>query len=190
MRNDKSETKSEKIVFGMGCFWCAEAVFSLVPGVKAVVSGYAGGELKDPTYEAVCTGNTGHVEVVSLEYDPRVVSLDKLLEIFFTAHDPTSLNRQGSDVGTQYRSVILCGSNAQLSAVQKFKEQLEIKGRFSKPIVTEIKLLENFYRAEDYHQQYFAKHPSQAYCQAVIRPKVEKVKLKIPGLIDSSIIID
>lgn len=169
-----SAARTELATFGGGCFWCTEAVFELVDGVKSSTSGYAGGTVPDPTYEQVCTGATGHAEVIQVEFDPARVSYEKLLEMFWKAHDPTTLNRQGNDRGTQYRSVIFYHSEAQKLAAEKSKRAAQPK--FADPIVTEIVPLTKFYRAEDYHQDYYRKHPEQGYCRVVIKPKVEKFK--------------
>lgn len=170
--------KHESIVLGGGCFWCLEAAYELVPGVKAVVSGYAGGHVANPSYEEVCSHDTGHAEVVRVEYDPKEVSLDELLNFFWTIHDPTSLNRQGDDAGPQYRSIILYSNPAEKAAAEKSKAAAQAK--YSDPIVTEIVPLQTFYPAEAYHQHYFANHPDQGYCRVVIRPKIAKAK-KILG---------
>jgi peptide-methionine (S)-S-oxide reductase len=165
---------TEKIVFGGGCFWCTEAVFSMFKGVVKTIPGYAGGHTKDPDYENVCAGDTGHAEVLQIEYDPSVVTLDKLLEIFFEMHDPTSVDRQGGDVGSQYRSIILYQTDEQKKNADSFIKSIQKK--YDKPIATEIKKLEKFYPAEDYHKDYFKKNPLQPYCIFVVRPKVEKIK--------------
>ena len=164
----------ENIVLGGGCFWCIEAAMQIVPGVLSALPGYSAGETKDPNYEAICTGKTGHAEVVNLEFDPEVISLDRILELFFKAHDPTQLNRQGNDIGTQYRSIILWTAPEQKQVIQTCidREQKTL----SAPIVTQVQELEEFYQAEDYHIDYFKKNPNQAYCQFVVRPKVEKVQ--------------
>jgi len=175
----KTNRPIERATFGGGCFWCMEAVFERVPGVRAVTSGYAGGHTVNPTYEEVCTGRTGHAEVVQIEYDPAQVRFEQLLEWFWKAHDPTSLNRQGADVGTQYRSVIFYETEEQKLAAEKSKA--EAAKRFSKPIVTEIAPLKAFYPAEAYHQDYYRKNPNAAYCQAVIRPKLEKLGSELPS---------
>jgi peptide-methionine (S)-S-oxide reductase len=159
--------------FGGGCFWCAEAVFQRIPGVKSVVSGFAGGTTQNPSYEEVCTGTTGHAEVIQIKFDPAVISYDKLLEIFWEAHDPTTLNRQGADVGTQYRSIILYTNDAQKQAAEKSKAQAA--SHYTSPIVTQIVPLAHFYSAEDYHQDYYNQHSHQSYCQFVIRPKLRKL---------------
>jgi peptide-methionine (S)-S-oxide reductase len=162
----------ERIVLGGGCFWCTEAVMELADGVVEVTSGYAGGDTADPTYEQVCTGDTGHAEVVAVDYDPTSVTLEGLLDVFFATHDPTALNRQGADVGSQYRSVILYGSAAQESAVRNYIEKAQES--LDDPIVTEVRALERFYPAEEYHQDYYEKNPDRPYCATVISPKVKK----------------
>lgn len=164
----------QRATLGGGCFWCLEAVYQLVPGVRSVTSGYAGGQTANPSYEAVCSGTTGHAEVVQIEFDPAVVSFEKLLETFWRVHDPTSLNRQGADEGTQYRSIVLCHDEAQKKAVEK--SMAEAQARLLRRIVTEVAPLKTFYPAEAYHQDYFRKHPDQAYCRMVIQPKVDKFK--------------
>ena len=173
-----SGTKTAKIVLGGGCFWCTEAVFKQLPGVVGVQPGYAGGKTKDPTYEEVCAGTTGHAEVVEVEYNPKNISLEKILEVFFLAHDPTTLNRQGNDVGEQYRSMVLFMSDEQRQIVESFISKLLRAGFYEDPIVTEVKPLNEFYAAEDEHHNYWRKHPKQAYCQLVITPKVEKIRQK------------
>jgi len=165
--------KLEVATIGGGCFWCAEAVFQRIPGVKSVISGFAGGTTPDPTYEQVCTGDTGHAEVVQIEFDPSIISYDKLLDVFWEAHDPTTLNRQGNDSGTQYRSIILYSNDAQKNAAEKSKA--EAAKHFSSPITTQIVPLTKFYSAEKYHQNYYNEHQSQGYCQFVIRPKLRKL---------------
>ncbi|HVV72040.1 MAG TPA: peptide-methionine (S)-S-oxide reductase MsrA [Verrucomicrobiae bacterium] len=167
----------ETATLGGGCFWCTEAMFQMLPGVKSVTSGYAGGTTENPTYKEVCTGRTGHAEVIQVEFDPAVVTYDKILETFWEAHDPTTLNRQGADTGTQYRSIILYNSDAQKAAAEKSKA--EAQKRFSKPIVTEIVPLTHFWKAEEYHQNYFRTNPNQPYCRVVIEPKVEKFEKKL-----------
>ena len=178
---NSSTNHTELATLGGGCFWCTEAIFQMLPGVKSVTSGYAGGTKENPTYKEVCRGDTGHAEVIQIEYDSKVVSYEKLLETFWEAHDPTTLNRQGADSGTQYRSIILYGSEAQKAAAEKSKA--EAQKQFSKPIVTEIVPLTKFYKGEDYHQDYYRANPNQPYCRVVIRPKVEKFekKLKAPA---------
>src|SRR5262245_21850313 len=168
---------TELATFGGGCFWCLEAVFERLDGVAAVTSGYAGGKKDNPTYKEVCSGNTGHAEVIQIAFDPKRVSYDKLLELFWDAHDPTTMNRQGADVGTQYRSVIFYHSDAQKAAAEKSKQTAQ--WRFPARIVTEIVPLTKFYKAEDYHQDYFRNHPNAPYCAVVISPKLEKLKPKL-----------
>ena len=167
---------TQTLVLGGGCFWCTESVFLQVRGLTRVESGYSNGQAPQPTYEMVCTGTSGHNEVVRLEFDPQQISLTELLEIFFLIHDPTTLNRQGHDVGTQYRSAIYCTTPAQLQAAQTLVHALDAAGDFGKPIVTEVQMLSNYARAEEYHQNYFAKNPGQGYCLAVAAPKVAKFK--------------
>lgn len=164
----------EPATFGSGCFWCTEAIFERVKGVKKVISGYSGGTVENPTYKEVCTGNTGHAEVTQLSFDPNVVSYDELLEIFWKTHDPTTLNRQGADVGTQYRSAVFYHNEKQKEKAEHYKKELEKAEIFDDPIVTEIVPFEKFYEAENYHQDYYANNPSQGYCAFVITPKVEK----------------
>jgi len=166
--------KTEIITIGGGCFWCMDPIFRMTPGVTDVVVGYAGGELTNPGYREVCSGTTGHAEVLQISFDPTVVTLEKIFEIFFTIHDPTTLNRQGADKGTQYRSIILYENNDQMIAVNTIIEKLNASGAWNDPIVTEVVPLEKFYPAEDYHQNYFNKDPQQSYCQIVIAPKIEK----------------
>lgn len=160
-----------------GCFWCLEAVFENVQGVERVVSGYANGSVSNPTYEQVCTGRTGHAEVVQIHFDPDVVRYEDLLSVFFSVHDPTSLNRQGGDVGTQYRSGIYTHTPEQQTAAVRKIADLNAEGLWAKPIVTEVEPLAAFYPAEDYHQGYFRSNPAQSYCAAVIAPKVAKFRL-------------
>lgn len=166
--------KTDTATFGQGCFWCAEAIFERVKGVQSVVSGYAGGSVPNPTYEEVCTGKTGHAEVVQIVYNPDIVSYDDLLKIFWKTHDPTTLNRQGADVGEQYRSIILYHNEKQKEKAEYYKNELEKSGAWDNPIVTQIVPFTKFYRAEDYHQNYFENNPNQGYCSFVIAPKVEK----------------
>ncbi len=167
------EKKLETATFGGGCFWCVEAVYQRVDGVKSVVSGYAGGSVTNPTYEAVCTGRTGHAEVCQIKFDPSVVTFDELLLIFFKTHDPTTLNKQGNDVGTQYRSVVFYENDAQREATEKMVYKL-LEDKVYRKIVTEISPLPDFYAAEAYHQNYFKLHPEAAYCKSMIDPKVAK----------------
>jgi peptide-methionine (S)-S-oxide reductase len=170
--------KLERIALGGGCFWCTEAVLDTLEGIAKVTPGYSGGTTLNPSYEDVCKGNTGHAEVVLVEYDPEQVSLEELLDVFFAMHDPTSLNRQGNDTGTQYRSIVLYGSEDQKATIDRFID--EISKTHDQPIVTEVRRLESFYPAEEYHQGYYEKNPHQPYCQIVISPKVEKIRNK-PG---------
>jgi peptide-methionine (S)-S-oxide reductase len=165
---------TELATFGGGCFWCIEALIETLEGVKSATSGYAGGTVPNPNYKQVCGGETGHAEVVQVEYDPAKISYEKLLEAFWKAHDPTTPNRQGADVGTQYRSIILYHNEAQKQAAEKSKQ--EVATRFAAPIVTEIAPLTKFYPAEEYHQDYFRKNPNAGYCRVVIRPKLDKFK--------------
>ena len=165
---------TELATFGNGCFWCTEAVFQKLKGVHEVVSGYEGGKVKDPTYREVCGGRTGHAEVIQISYDSEIISYEDLLEVFWNTHDPTTLNRQGNDVGTQYRSVIFYHNAEQKELAESYKQQLEDAGIWKDPIVTEITAAEPFYPAEDYHQNYFNQNGSQPYCAFVIRPKVSK----------------
>lgn len=163
----------ETITLAGGCFWCTEAVFQRLKGVTSVVSGYSGGEMEKPSYEAVSSGKTGHAEAIQIEFDPKVISLNEILEVFFKTHDPTSLNQQGADMGTQYKSVIFYNSEEQ----QKTASQLmnELKPNYSKPIVTQLLPFKNFYKAEEYHQDYYNLHHDQPYCQLVIDPKIQKL---------------
>jgi len=165
---------TESITLAGGCFWCLEAVYELVDGVVAVESGYSNGHVRDPSYEQVCSGNTGHAEVVRVEFDPARITLREILEIFFTIHDPTTRNRQGNDMGPQYRSGIYVTSPAQQVIAREVIEQVDqqLKGR----VVTELAMLDNYWRAEDYHQHYFARNPGQGYCAFVVGPKVEKFR--------------
>jgi len=169
--------KTETATFGTGCFWCTEAIFQELKGVLKVTSGYSGGTVKNPSYEDVCTGTTGHAECLQVVYDPAVISYDELLEVFWESHDPTSLNRQGNDVGTQYRSVIFYHNAEQKKKAEEYKAKLDKSGAYDKPIVTEISPYAAFYAAEDYHQDYYRLHGSQPYCTFVIRPKVEKFEM-------------
>jgi peptide-methionine (S)-S-oxide reductase len=171
------KTGHQLATFGGGCFWCVEAAFELLEGVTAVTSGYAGGQTENPTYKAVCSGETGHAEVVQVEFDPRKITYERLLEVFWTLHDPTTLNRQGHDVGTQYRSVIFYHDEAQRAAAEK--SRVAAAKAFSRPVVTEIAPLKKYYLAEAYHQDYFRLNPGQGYCQMVIAPKIKKLKQEL-----------
>ena len=168
--------KYETITLGGGCFWCLEALYDDLLGVVDVVSGYSGGEVPDPDYALVCSGSTGHAEVIQVTFDPVVVSLHDLMIVFFTMHDPTTLNRQGADVGTQYRSVIFYHDLQQKIIVEQVRAEIEAGGIWRDPIVTQIVPFEVFYPAEDYHQEYFKRNPYQPYCNAVIQPKVAKFR--------------
>ena len=171
-------SKTETIILGGGCFWCLEAVYDQLEGVLDVVSGYAGGHVPNPDYKSVCTGRTGHAEVVQVTFDPQVISFKEILEVFFTIHDPTTLNRQGADVGTQYRSVIFCLSEEQKATAEQVIAEIEAAEIWPNPIVTAVSALDNFYPAEDYHQEYFQRNPYQGYCQVVVAPKVAKFRQK------------
>lgn len=174
---EENKTKIlEEATFGSGCFWCTEAIFERLNGVSSVVSGYSGGSVQDPTYEEVCTGKTGHAEVCRIQFVPGIISFDELLEVFWKTHDPTTLNRQGNDTGTQYRSVIFYHSIEQKEKAEYYKNELNKSGAWGKPVITEISQLKNFYKAEEYHQHYFEKNPYQGYCSFIIAPKVEKFK--------------
>lgn len=183
---DAPAAKLESAIIGGGCFWCVEAQYKMLKGVKKVVSGYAGGHVKNPTYKQICQGDTGHAEVIRVDYDPAEITFRDVIDLFWDAHDPTTLNRQGNDVGPQYRSIILVTSDEQ----KKISEESKINAEkiIGKPIVTEIVPLEIFYPAEDYHQDYFTNNPYQGYCQAVVRPKVSKFKekLKEKGKLDEA----
>ncbi len=167
---------TETVTFGAGCYWCVEAVFQQLKGVESVQSGFSGGLVENPTYQDVCTGTTGHAEVCQITYRPDVISFEELLEVFWKTHDPTTLNRQGADVGTQYRSAIFYHNEKQKALAEEYKKKLNESGVFPRPIVTEITPYKTFFKADDYHQNYFRDNPSQGYCRAVIVPKVEKFK--------------
>jgi len=173
MSQEKSGSEA-LATFGAGCFWCVEAVFERLEGVRSVRSGYMGGHAVNPTYEEVCTGNTGHAEVVQVRFQPHVISYAELLKVFFSVHDPTTLNRQGGDVGTQYRSVIFYHDEQQRRESERVIEKLETERIWKDPIVTVLHSMETFYSAENYHQEYFENNPNQGYCRMVVRPKVEK----------------
>ena len=175
-RDTGTTTEMDTIVLGAGCFWCVEAVFTELKGVRSVMPGYTGGTMKNPDYKSVCTGQTGHAEVAEIIFDPSVITLAELLEVFWQTHDPTTLNRQGADVGTQYRSAIFYRNADQKSIAEHYKAELDKSGAFERPVVTEIAPLEKFYPAENYHRDYYANNPGQGYCQMVIRPKVDKFK--------------
>ena len=171
------KNNNEKATFGAGCFWCIEAIFEIIKGVDNVEAGYAGGDIEHPTYEEVCTGKTGHAEVVQITYNPNIINYENLLEVFWKAHDPTTLNRQGADIGSQYRSVIFYHSNQQKIIAEKSLKRIESLGVFSNSIVTEITNLGKYYPAENYHQDYFRLNNQAPYCQLVIKPKLDKLKL-------------
>ena len=173
-----ASTTQETATLGGGCFWCLEAVFEQLRGVEKVESGYEGGSNPNPTYREVCAGTTGHAEVVRITYDPRVIAFRDLLDVFFVIHDPTTLNRQGADRGTQYRSVIFCHTPGQSEIARQTVAELNASGVWSQPIVTQIVPTEEFYKAEDYHQEYYRNNPDQPYCQAVVEPKVAKLRQK------------
>jgi peptide-methionine (S)-S-oxide reductase len=172
--NNGMKDRKETATFGGGCFWCVEAIFERVKGVLAVESGYSGGNVANPDYKMVTSGTTGHAEVVQITFDPEMVSYLELLEIFFRTHDPTTLNRQGADVGTQYRSIVLYHNDDQLQLARRVINELDSEGIWHDPIVTELKEFDKFYRAENYHQEYFENNPNNGYCRLVINPKVEK----------------
>jgi peptide-methionine (S)-S-oxide reductase len=166
----------ETATFGAGCFWCVEAVFTELKGVHSVTPGYAGGMGPKPTYEAVCTGNTGYAEVAQISFDPEIISYKELLEVFWKTHDPTTLNKQGADVGTQYRSVIFYHNPRQKQEAEFYLKKVDESGAYSNPVVTEIVVLDEFYEAENYHNDYFENNPEKAYCRFVIQPKVDKFR--------------
>lgn len=170
--------KLETTTLGAGCFWCIEAIFQDLKGVKSVDSGYSGGSVPNPTYNDVCSGNTGYAEVCQIKFDPDKISFEEILDVFWEVHDPTTLNRQGADVGTQYRSAIFYHNEKQKEIAERSKEKIETSGIFSDPVVTEITAYQNFYQAEDYHQKYFYNNPDQPYCRIVISPKLKKFREK------------
>jgi peptide-methionine (S)-S-oxide reductase len=174
-------TATDTATFGTGCFWCTEAIFQELEGVIKSTSGYSGGNVANPSYKEVCTGNTGHAEVIQVVYDPKKITYDELLEVFWKTHDPTTLNRQGADVGTQYRSVIFYHNNEQKEKAEKYKVELNKSGAFNNPIVTEISPYTKFYAAENYHQDYYNQNGDEPYCNMVIRPKVEKFEKVFKG---------
>lgn len=174
--NDSMNNKLETATFGAGCFWCVEAVFQELEGVQKVISGYEGGQVANPTYKQVCTGATGHAEVIQVKYDPTKISYEELLAAFWQSHDPTTLNRQGNDMGTQYRSVVFYHNEEQRKLAEKYKAELDKSGAWANPIVTEIAPASTFYEAEDYHQNYYNLNEGQPYCAYVIRPKLDKFR--------------
>lgn len=172
--DNTNNVKMDTATFGTGCFWCTEAIFQQVEGVSKVISGYSGGKVDNPTYKQVCTGTTGHAECLNIVYDPSKITFDELLEIFWQVHDPTTLNRQGNDAGTQYRSVVFYHNDEQKAKVEKYKAELNKSGSWDNPVVTTLEPFVTFYPADDYHQNYYNDNTSQGYCQFVIKPKVEK----------------
>jgi peptide-methionine (S)-S-oxide reductase len=180
-----SETQNDIAVFAGGCFWCTEAVFGELRGVRSVVSGYSGGTTNNPTYEQVCSGSTGHAEAIKIDFDPGQISFRDLMTVFFATHDPTTLNRQGSDAGTQYRSAILYANEEQKQQAEAFIKELEVAKTYKNPIVTTLEPLREFYPAEDYHQKFFANNPYQPYCQYTIPPKLNKLHKQFSQLLKS-----
>lgn len=175
-----------KAIFGGGCFWCTEAVFNMLKGVTKVLPGYSGGTIVNPTYDQVCSGSTGHAEVVYIEYDPSLVSFRTLLTVFFGSHDPTTLNRQGHDVGTQYRSIIFYTDDEQKAVAHEIINEINSSNPNGDPVVTEVVPFEHFYEAENYHQDYFARNPGNRYCQIIINPKLEKIQKEFSELLKSN----
>lgn len=171
---DSNKSGKDTVTLGAGCFWCIEAIFQQLKGVETVASGYSGGQRENPSYDQVCSGATGHAEVIQVTYDPAVISFVELLEVFWGVHDPTTLNRQGADIGTQYRSVVFYHNPEQQKLAEAYKEKLNRSGAFPNPVVTEISPMKTFYKAENYHQNYFNENGNQPYCSIVIRPKMEK----------------
>lgn len=174
--SNSNDVITEKATFGAGCFWCVEAMFQNVKGVISVKSGYAGGQVKNPTYKEVCTGETGHAEVIQVTYDPNSVRYETLLQAFWLSHDPTQLNRQGADIGTQYRSVIFFHNTTQEMLAKEYKDRLNSENAYGKPVVTEISAIPEFYPAEDYHQDYYDQNPENSYCKMVVGPKLAKFR--------------
>ncbi len=181
--NHQTNQNLQEATFGAGCFWCVEAVFEELKGVKSVEAGYAGGHVKNPSYKEVCTGNTGHAEVARIVYDPEVITFEDLLQVFWHSHDPTTKNRQGADVGTQYRSVIFYHNDEQKESAERLLQEIDGSDLWQDPIVTDIEPLSNYYPAEDYHQNYFEKHKNGGYCQTVIAPKIKKLHQNFGHLI-------
>jgi peptide-methionine (S)-S-oxide reductase len=176
--NGYNNTKLEVATFGTGCFWCTEAVYERLNGVEKVISGYSGGHVTNPSYKEVCTGTTGHAEVTQIYFNPEIISYEELLDVFWQIHDPTTLNRQGNDIGTQYRSVIFYHDEKQQKAAEESKRNIYMSGTFKDRVVTEISPLINFYEAEDYHQDYYRNNPNQPYCSVIIAPKIKKFTAK------------
>jgi peptide-methionine (S)-S-oxide reductase len=183
--NNKKAEAGETAVFGGGCFWCTEAIFTRLRGVESVESGYAGGSVANPTYEQVSNGDTGHAEAIKIEFDPSVVKYTDLLNVFFATHDPTTLNRQGNDVGTQYRSAVFYISDDQKKITEEFIKKLEDEETYGDPIVTEVLALDKFWPAESYHRRYYDQNQSKPYCQLVINPKIAKLRAKFAPLLKS-----
>ncbi|MEZ6063428.1 MAG: peptide-methionine (S)-S-oxide reductase MsrA [Planctomycetaceae bacterium] len=177
------DSKTKLATFGGGCFWCTEAVYDRLKGVKKVTSGYSGGSVVNPTYAQVCTGSTGHAEVIQIEYDPKEIAFEQVLDVFFHTHDPTTLNRQGADVGTQYRSVVFFHDEEQKQQTQDMIRTLNASGDFDRPIVTKLEEFEKFYPDEDYHQNYFDQNGGQPYCQIVVGPKVAKFQKRYQSML-------
>jgi len=173
--NDKTESEIETATLANGCFWCSEAIFKRLKGVKSVLPGYSGGVVENPSYDQVCTGKTGHAESIEIQFDPKIISFEKILDIFWHTHDPTTLNRQGNDVGTQYRSAIFYHDEKQKEIAEKSRRELERLGVYKNPIVTEITPFKDFYVAEDYHKNYYDNHQDAPYCNFVIDPKISKL---------------
>lgn len=176
MKTKVTENINEEITLGGGCFWCLDAIYREIRGVEKVLSGYSGGSVANPTYEEVCTGSTGHAEVVQITFNPRIITAEKLLQIFFVIHDPTTLNRQGADVGTQYRSIIFYRNQKQKDVIDKVIGELKKDKVYKNPIVTAVVPFQSFYAAEDYHQDYYSQNREQGYCQVIINPKLKKFK--------------
>ncbi len=176
----------EIVVFGGGCFWCTEAVFKMLRGVSSVLPGYTGGTTDNPTYESVSSGKTGHAEAVKIEYDPKTVKYEDLLTVFFGSHDPTTANRQGNDIGTQYRSAVFYTTPEQKEKTENFIKEINDSSQLGRPAVTEVSPLSGFYEAEEYHRDYFVKNPGNPYCQVVINPKLEKVQKQFAGLLEGN----
>jgi peptide-methionine (S)-S-oxide reductase len=174
---NENKTDHETATFANGCFWCSEAIFKRLKGIKSVLPGYSGGQVENPSYEQVCTGRTGHAESIQIEFDPKVINFEKILDIFWRTHDPTTLNRQGNDIGTQYRSAIFYHNLKQKEIAEKSKRDLENEGAYKDPVVTEIAPFSGFYVAEDYHKNYYDEHRDAPYCSYIIDPKVHKLLL-------------
>jgi peptide-methionine (S)-S-oxide reductase len=183
---EEKKNQTETIVFGGGCFWCTEAVFKMLKGVTSVLPGYSGGTVPNPTYEQVCGGKTGHAESVKIEYDPSLVSFRSLLTVFFGSHDPTTVNRQGNDVGTQYRSVIFYTTPDQKKQIEDYVKEINDSNKLGKAIVTEVEPLDVFYVAENYHQDYFAQNKGNPYCEVIINPKLQKVQKEFADLLNNT----